>query len=226
MVDRCLDIFIIDDHPVIKEGLPSFLGDCRDMRVIGSASEVHEALKKLRYLSPDVIVLDVSMPDMSGLDAIALFKQELPDAKVLMFSMHEKEAYVHRALRAGALGYVVKGSPISELVEAIRAVHSGEYYLSPCMRKEVYQTYLRDRQEEPAETGGYDLLTEREQQVFRLLVAGSTTQQISKSLNLSPKTAEKYRTSIGKKLGTRNLVEMVKYAMQLGIIDTETWGHS
>jgi len=218
-----LTIFIVDDHPVIKEGLPVMLEHYPDMKVIGSAVDAYDALKKLKYLTPDVIVLDVSLPQLSGLDAITLFRHELPHTQILVFSMHEKEAYVHRALSAGALGYIVKGSPITELIDGIRAVHAGEYFLSSRMKKEVYQTYLRDRQEEPNEPSGYDLLTEREQQVFRMLVAGSTTQQISKSLQLSPKTVEKHRTSVSKKLETRNLVEMVKYAVQLGIIDTDTW---
>ena len=218
-----LTIFIVDDHPVIKEGLPVMLEHYPDMKVIGSAVDVYDALKKLKYLTPDVIVLDISLPQLSGLDAITLFRQELPHTQILVFSMHEKEAYVHRALSSGALGYVVKGSPITELIDGIRAVHDGEYFLSSRMKKEVFQTYLRDRQDEPNEPSGYDLLTEREQQVFRMLVAGSTTQQISKSLQLSPKTVEKHRTSVSKKLETKNMVEMVKYAVQLGIIDTDTW---
>jgi len=218
-----LNIFIVDDHPVIKEGLPVMLEHYPDLQVIGSAVDAHDALKKLKYLSPDVIILDISLPQLSGLDAISLFRKELPRTQIMVFSMHEKEAYVHRALSAGALGYIVKGSPISELIEGLRAVHAGEYFLSSRMKKEVFQTYLRDRQDEPSEPSGYDLLTEREQQVFRLLVAGSSTQQISNSLHLSPKTVEKHRTSVSKKLETRNLVEMVKYAVQLGIIDTDTW---
>jgi two-component system response regulator NreC len=218
-----LTIFIVDDHPVINEGLPIMLEHYPDMQVIGTAKDAHDALKRLKYLTPDVIVIDISLPHLSGLDAITLFKQELPNTQVLVFSMHEKEAYVHRALSSGALGYIVKGSPITELIEGIHAVHAGEYFLSPRMRKEVFQTYLRDRQNEPGEPSGYDLLTEREQQVFRLLVAGSSTQEISRSLQLSPKTVEKHRTSVSKKLETRNLVEMVKYAVHLGIIDTDTW---
>jgi len=218
-----LKIFIVDDHPVIKEGLPVMIEHYQDLQVIGSAVDALDAIKQLKYQSPDVVVMDISMPQLSGLDAITLIKNELPKVQILIFSMHEKEAYVHRALSAGALGYVVKGSPITELIEAIRTVHNGEYFLSSRVKKEVFQTYLRDRQDGPDEPSGYDLLSEREQQVFRLLVAGSSTQQISKSLNLSPKTVEKHRTSVSKKLGTRNLVEMVKYAVHLGIIDTDTW---
>jgi two-component system response regulator NreC len=218
-----LSIFIVDDHPVIKDGLPVMLGHYPELQVIGSAADAHGALAKLKYLTPDVIILDVSLPQLSGLDAIPLFKAELPRTQILIFSMHEKEAYVHRALSAGALGYVVKGSPITELIDAIRTVHAGEYYLSSCMKKEVFQNYLRNRQDDPGTPSGYDLLTEREQQVFRLLVAGSSTQQISNSLELSPKTIEKHRTNVCKKLGIRNLVDMVKYAVQLGIIDTDTW---
>jgi len=218
-----LTIFIVDDHPVIKEGLPIMLEHYPDMKVIGSAVDAYDALKRLKYLNPNVIVLDISLPKLSGLDAVALFKKELPQAQVLVFSMHEKEAYVHRALCSGALGYVVKGSSITELIEAIRTVHAGEYFLSSCMRKEVFQTYLKERKTELNEPRGYDLLTEREQQVFRLLVAGSSNQQIANGLELSPKTVEKHRTSISRKLGTRNLVEMVKYAVRLGILDTDTW---
>jgi two-component system response regulator NreC len=222
-VSEVFSVYIIDDHPVIKDGLPPLLEKASGIRVIGSAPEVNTALKELKYLTPDVILLDVSMPQLSGLDAIALIRDELPKVRILMFSMHEKEAYVYRALSAGALGYVVKGSPLNELIKAIETVGSGHYFLSPGLEEEVLQTYLSDRQAKNEPEGGYDLLTEREQQVFRLLVAGSTTQQISKTLDLSPKTVEKHRTSITKKLGTGNLVEMVKYAVQLGIIDPTTW---
>lgn len=218
-----LSIFIVDDHPVIKDGLPVMLEHYPELQVIGSAADAHGALAKLKYLAPDVIILDISLPQLSGLDAIPLLKAELPRTQILIFSMHEKEAYVHRALSAGALGYVVKGSPINELIDAIRTVHAGEYYLSSGMKKEVFQNYLRNRQDDPDTPSGYDLLSEREQQVFRLLVAGSSTQQISNSLGLSPKTIEKHRTNVCKKLGIRNLVDMVKYAVQLGIIDMDTW---
>jgi two-component system response regulator NreC len=222
-MSKALSVYIIDDHPVIKDGLPPLLEKDRGIRVIGSAPDVSTALKHLKYLTPDVILLDVSMPQLSGLDAIGLIKEELPKVRILMFSMHEKEAYVYRALSAGALGYVVKGSPLNELITAIETVGEGGYYLSPGLEKEVLQTYLTDRQAKNEPEGGYDQLTEREQQVFRLMVAGSTTQQISETLELSTKTVEKHRTSINKKLGTGNLVEMVKYAVQLGIIDPTTW---
>ncbi len=215
-------VLIADDHAIVREGLKQLLNSQQDMEVVGEAEDGREALEKAKSLRPDVMLLDIAMPRLSGLEAVHLIKQAVPDTQIVVFSMHKKEAYVHQVFASGALAYVLKASPSSDVLEAIRAVHRGEYFLSSKIRAEVIGAYLQSRREKPA-VRGYDLLSEREQQVFRLLVEGNSTNQVADVLCVSPKTVEKHRANVMKKLGVYNLVAMVKYAIQIGIIDPELW---
>ncbi len=215
-------ILVADDHAIVREGLRQLLNNQRDMEVVGEAEDGLEAIKKAKSLRPDVTVLDIAMPRLSGLEAVRLIKEAVPNIQIVVLSMHKKEAYVHQVLDAGALGYVLKASPSSDVLEAIRAVHRGEYFLSSKIRAEVIGTYLKSRREKPA-VRGYDLLSEREQQVFRLIVEGNSTNQIADVLCVSPKTVEKHRANVMKKLGIHDVVAMVKYAIKIGIIDPELW---
>jgi two-component system response regulator NreC len=215
-------VLIADDHAIVREGLRQLLQNQPDMEVVGEARDGREALDKARELRPEVVVLDIAMPNLSGLEAVQLIKGAVPQSQVVVLSMHKKEAYVHQVLASGALGYVIKASPSSDIIEAIRAARKGEYFLSSKISAEVISTYLKSRREKPA-VRGYDLLSEREQQVFRLMVEGNTTNQIADVLFVSPKTVEKHRYNVMKKLGMNNLLDLVKYAIKIGIIDPELW---
>ena len=215
-------VLIADDHAIVREGLKQLLNSQQDMEVVGEAEDGREALEKAKSLRPDVTLLDIAMPRLSGLEAVRLIKEAVPDTRIVVLSMHKKEAYVHQVFASGALAYVLKASPSSDVLEAIRAVHRGEYFLSSKIRAEVIGTYLQSRREKPA-VRGYDLLSEREQQVFRLLVEGNSTNQVADVLCVSPKTVEKHRTNVMKKLDLHDLVAMVKYAVKIGIIDPELW---
>jgi len=215
-------VLVADDHAIVREGLRQLLNNQRDMEVVGEAEDGLEAIKKAKSLRPDVTVLDIAMPRLSGLEAVRLIKEAVPNTQIVVLSMHKKEAYVHQVLNAGALGYVLKASPSSDVLEAIRAVYRGEYFLSSKIRAEVIGTYLESRREKPA-VRGYDLLSDREQQVFRLIVEGNSTNQIADILCVSPKTVEKHRANVMKKLAIHNVVAMVKYAIKIGIIDPELW---
>ena len=218
-----IKIFIVDDHPVVREGLPQLLESQPDLEIVGSAETGKKALEQVRLLRPDVIILDISMPEMNGFEAISLLKEFLPKCQIVVYSMHDKEAYVHKALSSGALGYVLKGAPIAELIAAVRAVAQNEYFLSSKLNHDVIECYLTHRKEKNRELSRYDLLSEREQQVFRLMVEGKTTAQTGDILCVSPKTVEKHRLSIMKKLNLRNLVDMIKYGVRIGVIDPEVW---
>ncbi len=215
-------VLLADDHAIVREGLRQLLNSQRDMEVVGEAEDGREALEKAKSLRPDVTLLDIAMPRLSGLEAVRLIKEAVPNIQIVVLSMHKKEAYVHQVLDAGALGYVLKASPSSDVLEAIRAVYRGEYFLSSKIRAEVIGTYLENRRKRPA-VRGYDLLSDREQQVFRLIVEGNSTNQIADVLCVSPKTVEKHRANVMKKLGIHDVVAMVKYAIKIGIIDPELW---
>jgi two-component system response regulator NreC len=215
-------ILVADDHAVVREGLRQLLNGQQDMEVVGEAEDGREALEKAKSLRPDVMLIDIAMPRLSGLEAVRLIKEAVPDTRIVVLSMHKKEAYVHQLFAAGALAYVLKASPSSDVLEAIRAAYRGEYFLSSKIKAEVIATYLEDRRGKPV-VGGYELLSEREQQVFRLMVEGSSTNQIADVLCVSPKTVEKHRANVMKKLGMHDLVAMVKYAIKIGVIDPELW---
>lgn len=218
-----IKIFIVDDHSIVRDGLPQLLESQPDFEVIGSAETGEKALEMLRLLSPDVIILDISMPGMSGFETIGLFRELLPNTRIVIYSMHEKEAYVHKVLSSGALGYVLKGAPVAELIGAVRAVCRNEYFLSGKLKSGVIECYLSNRKEKNDELSRYDLLSEREQQVFRLMVEGKATTQIGEMLFVSPKTVEKHRVNIMKKLSLKNPIEMVKYAVRIGLVDPDFW---
>ncbi|MBF0527881.1 MAG: response regulator transcription factor [Deltaproteobacteria bacterium] len=215
-------IIIADDHTVVREGIRQIISREPDMELLGEASDGLEALEIVRATRPDVVVLDMAMPGVSGLEVVGLIKETVPESEIVVLSMYGKESMVHRALESGALGYVLKASPAADVIQAVRAANRGEYFLSSKIKAEVISGYLKSRREKPA-IKGYDLLSEREQQVFRLVAEGNSTNQIADLLSVSPKTIEKHRTNIMKKLGIKDRLELVKEAIKIGIIDTDMW---
>jgi DNA-binding NarL/FixJ family response regulator len=217
-----IKILIADDHAIVRDGLRQLFNSQKDMEVIGEAEDGKQAIEKVKALHPDVTLLDIAMPQLSGLEVINLIKESVPKAKVVVLSMHSKETYVQQVLAAGALGYVLKVSPSSDILEAIRAAHRGEYFLSSKLRTEVIRSYAKRQVTNPA-TSGYDLLSEREQQVFRLVAQGFSTNKIGEILCLSPKTVEKRRTCIMNKLGVHDRLGLMKYAIKIGVVDPDLW---
>lgn len=217
-----MKILISDDHEIVREGLKQLINRQEDMEVVDESQDGRDTLAKVKSLHPDVLILDITMPHLNGLETLCLIKEAIPDLRVVVFSMHKKEAYARQALASGALGYVLKASPSTEILKAIRAAYRGEYFLSNEINAEVISGYLEARKKAPPDTG-YDLLSEREQQVFRLMVEGNSTKQIADILCVSPKTVEKHRANLMKKLGVNDLVAMVKYAIKINIIDPEHW---
>lgn len=215
-------VLIADDHAVVREGLRKLLEEQTDMEVVGEATDGVQTVRKAKQLAPDVAIIDIAMPELSGLEAVSLIKEAVPDTQIVVLSMHKKDAYVHRILTSGALGYVLKASPTTDVLEAIRSAYRGEYFLSSKINSKLITTFLESRKEKPA-VSGYDLLSEREQQVFRLLVEGRSTAEIADVLCISSKTVEKHRANIMRKLDIHNMVAMVKYAIKIGIIGPELW---
>lgn len=215
-------VLIADDHPIVRKGLRQLLEAEADMQVVEEAGDGMEALEKVRVHHPDVLLLDIAMPRLSGLEAAQMVGSAAPGTRIVILSMYEKEAYARQALEAGALGYVLKGGPSEEIPAAIRAAHKGQYFLSSSITSSVVGTYLKGDRQAPADRG-YESLSERERQVFLLLVEGNSTAQVADILCISPKTVEKHRLNIAGKLGTESPVEMVKYAVRIGLVDPEIW---
>ncbi|MFA0733250.1 MAG: hypothetical protein LKKZDAJK_001865 [Candidatus Fervidibacter sp.] len=204
-------VLIADDHAILRDGLKALLQSAPDMEVVGEAATGEEALRLVHKLRPNVVLMDISMPDMTGLEATEVIKRMYPEIKVIALTVHEHETYLRRMLQVGADGYVVKRAAADELVRAIRTVMRGSVYLHPEVAKKVIG---RSDPKMPK-------LSEREWQVLRLIALGYTNQQIAERLSLSVKTVETYRSRIADKLGIKTRAEMVKFAMQHQLLEEE-----
>ena len=212
-------VLIADDHSIVRAGIHSLLDSYPDIEVVGEASSGAEAIEKALRLEPDVVLMDIAMRDLSGLEATAEIRERAPRVNVLALTMHDREEYFFAMLKAGALGYVLKESEPAELIAAIRAVYRGEALLSPIVTKAVLEDYLSQQTENTA--SGYDCLSLREKEVLRLTVEGKTTREMAEMLHLSPKTVEKHRASMMHKLGLQSLPELIKYALRKGLIESD-----
>ncbi|MFQ5577980.1 MAG: response regulator [Anaerolineae bacterium] len=210
-------VLIADDHNLVRAGIRSLLEDYPDIEVVGEAASGWQAIEQATRLKPDVVLMDIAMNDLSGLEATPEIKARLPQVNVLALTMQDRQEYFFAMLKAGASGYILKESEPHELVSAIRAVHSGEAYLSPAVTKTVLADYLA--QNAPHPSSRYDTLTLREREILRLTAEGKTTRQMAAMLHLSAKTVEKHRASVMRKLELHNLAQLIKYAVRKGLID-------
>lgn len=204
-------ILLADDHTVLSDGLRILIGSQADTRVIAVATDGRQAVQMALELDPDLVLMDVSMPGMNGIEAARQIHSNNPRIHILMLSMHADMEYVHRALEAGAQGYILKESAGSEVLQAIRAVLGGKNYFSPKITDKLLVNLSRNR------TGPLDSLSDREREVLQLAAEGRTSQEIAVLLSLSPKTVETYRSRIMTKLDLGNLPALVKFAIQHGL---------
>jgi DNA-binding NarL/FixJ family response regulator len=209
-------ILIADDHGVVAEGLKHLVEAQPDMEVIACVGDGREAVQLARDAQPDVVLMDLSMPELNGADATRAILERDPKCRVIVLSMYAQREYVRRALKAGAAGYVVKRSAAKEVVEAIRAVHAGQRYLSPRVADVVLEDYTDDKQDDPLAR-----LSAREREVLQLLAEGRTGAQIAERLSLSQKTVETYRARLVEKLGIRDLAGLVRFAIQRGLVSLD-----
>ena len=215
-------ILIADDHSVVRKGICQIIEDQPNMEVAGVACDGIEALDKARKLIVDIVLIDIAMPNLSGLEAISMIKEAVPETQIVILSMHSKESYVRQALNSGAMGYVLKDSPSTDIIAAVHAANRKEYFLSSKIKAGVIESYLENKKIKPV-VRGYDLLSEREQQVFRLVVEGKSAKDIADLLFVSPKTIEKHRSNVMNKLGVHGRLELLKYAIKIGIVDPAMW---
>ena len=209
-------ILIADDHGVVAEGLKHLVEAEADMEVVACVGDGREAVQVARDTQPDVVLMDLSMPELNGADATRAILERDPKCRVIVLSMYAEREYVRRALKAGAAGYVVKRSAAKEVVEAIRAVHAGQRYLSPRVADVVLEDYSDDKHDDPLAR-----LSAREREVLQLLAEGRTGAEIAQRLSLSQKTVETYRARLVEKLGIRDLAGLVRFAIQRGLVSLD-----
>ncbi len=212
-----IKVLLVDDHAILRDGIRALLGVHDDIEIVGEAFEGKEAVEKAQELAPDVVVMDIAMPGMDGLEATRRIRKKSPEVKVLVLSQHDNREYILAAIKAGVTGYVPKKALGSDLVSAIRAVCQGNSFLYPSVATALIADYLREAKEEP-----YDYLTEREREILRLIAEGHTSREMADMLLVSIKTVLGHRAKIMEKLDIHNRTELIKYAIRKGLISVDT----
>jgi DNA-binding NarL/FixJ family response regulator len=210
-------VLLVDDHQLVRAGFRGLLQTLRGVQVVGEASNGREALQLIRTLRPDVVLMDIGMTELNGLEATARIAKEFPHARVVILSMHADKEYVLKALRVGAAGYLLKDSDLIQLELAVRAAANGEKFLSPAVSKYVISDYI-SRMAVVAESGDEEELTARQREILQLIAEGHTKQEIARSLNISPKTVETHREQIMARLDIHDVAGLVRYAIKIGLV--------
>ena len=211
-----LTIILADDHPVVHEGLRALLSAEPDIAVIGEANDGLEAIRLTEKLQPQVLLVDMAMPNLNGLEVTRQVRKRFPHIKVIVLSMHSNEAYVLEAIRNGASGYVLKGSSVSEVVKAIRRVAAGGRFLSASLSEEALDAYIEKAKTSPVDP--YDTLTAREREILQMTAESQSSAAVGRRLFISPRTVEIHRQNAMRKLGLRNQSELVRFALKKGIL--------
>jgi len=210
-------ILLADDHTLMRRGLRLVIEQQSDLSVVGEARDGREAVALAGSLRPDVVVIDIGMPNLNGIEACHQITRSNPETAAIMLSMHSDESYVLRALKAGAKGYLLKDSAESELIGAVRAVATGKSFFSPSVSKVLLNDYMRKLRRSGAEDA-YDLLTAREREILQLVAEGKSNKDVANLLNLSVYTVETHRSHVMEKLNLRGVPELILYAVRKGII--------
>lgn len=212
-------IVLADDHPIVRQGLRALLEAETDFQLVGEAGDGLEAVALVERVKPDVLVLDLMMPGLAGFEVARQTRQRSPQTRIVILSMHADEGYVLEALTAGASAYVLKKSTTADLVKAIRDAIAGRRFLSPPLSEHLIDAYVEKTKSAPLDS--YNTLTPREREVLQLAAEGHTNAKIATRLSISPRTVEMHRASVMRKLGLQNQVELVRYALQRGILAKE-----
>ncbi|MFZ0035470.1 MAG: response regulator transcription factor [Sedimentisphaerales bacterium] len=209
-------IILADDHAILRHGLSRAFEQEKDIDVVGQANDGHSTIELVRELQPDVVIMDIGMPDLNGIEATRKITKDHPNVKVIGLSMHSSDKYIREMFRAGASGYLLKNRPFEELVEAVKTVAAGRPYVSPSVGDMIIKEYAGKPSEEKS---AFSVLSQREREVLQLLAEGKTTKQIGRHLHISPKTVEAHRLRIMEKLDIDNIAQLTKYAVQEGLTE-------
>lgn len=215
---RKIKLMIADDHTIVRQGMKKLLETYPELQIVGESQDGEETVEIAMQLLPDLIIMDISMPGLNGLEATREIKKRLPEMKILILTMHAEKEYIFKILQSGASGYLLKGSPIEELVSAIHAVDRGESYLSPAVSKSIIEDYVGGGVRRPVTTRSQPLTT-REREVLQLIAEGYTSKRIAARLSLSAKTIETHRSHIMQKLNIHNAAGLIRYAIQKGWVE-------
>lgn len=214
---KAIRILLADDHTVMRKGLRMLLDNQPEFSVVAEASDGRQAVEQAEAIAPDVAVVDIAMPNLSGIEAAQRIHAVLPQVAIVILSMHSDEGYVLRALKAGAKGYLLKDSAEGDLIQAIKAVHQGKTFFSPEISHMLVEDYIREIRARGAEDS-YDLLTPREREILQLLAERKSNKEIAQTLNLSTYTVETHRRNLQEKLNLHSLGELILYAVRKGMI--------
>ncbi|MBE9547617.1 MAG: response regulator transcription factor, partial [Proteobacteria bacterium] len=209
-------VLLAEDHTIVRKGLRSLLDKETGIKVVGEAEDGRKAIVKAEELHPDVVVMDIAMPGLNGLEATRQIKKRFPDMKIIILTMHANEEYILQSLKAGASGYLVKKAAPAELISAINAVHKGDSFLSPSISRTVIDEYIRRSKEISEGKEGFEQLTVREREVLQLIAEGRKTREIAELLYISIKTVETHRSHIMNKLDIHSTAELTRYAIRKG----------
>jgi DNA-binding NarL/FixJ family response regulator len=217
-----IKIILADDHRIFRKGLKSLLSEKSNIEILAEADDGAEALEKAMKYRPKIVIMDIGMPKMDGIEATRQIRERLPDTEVVILSMHSKKAYIDQVLKAGAKGYVLKDSDEENLIAAINTVHNGGYYLDSLIADQILSDYFGGKSKRELKKQS-DPLSEREREVLRLLAQGHSNQEVADILCISRKTVENHRANIVRKTGVQGLVGLTKYAARIGLIDLDMW---
>ena len=220
-MDKKIRVLIVDDHAIVRAGIRLLLNSQSDIEVIGEAENGKEGLARARELRPDVVLMDINMPGMDGIEATRAIKEALAETRVLALTMHEDSRYFFQMLKEGALGYVLKGAEPSELLSAIRTVYQDKAFILPDLARRLLDDYL-DRLKAGDKQDSYSKLTTREREVLKLIGDGYTSREIGKILYVSQNTVERHRTNIMDKLGMHNKSQLIKFAIRKGLVKLDS----
>ena len=219
-MNKEIKILLADDHTIVRQGLARLLEDQTDLRVVGEATNGRMALEKATALKPDIVIMDIAMPLMNGIEAAKRIRKQLPETKILILSMYSHEHYIHQLLETGISGYLLKDSSGRDIISAIKAAMKGETFLSPSISKKVVESYLSPQKSSSMEER-YKQLSNREREVFQLIAEGHSTKRIGEMLYVSVSTVKSHKGNIMEKLGISNPIRLVHFAIKLGLVDPD-----
>jgi two-component system response regulator NreC len=219
-MERLIRILLAEDHTIVRQGLARLLMDQPDIEIVGEATDGRGAIEKALALKPDIVIMDIAMPFMNGIEAAKRIRKQLPTVKILILSMYSQEHYVHELLEAGISGYLLKDSSGGDIIKAIHAAMKDETFLSPSISKMVVESYLSPRKGVSREER-FKVLSNREREVFQLIAEGHSTRKIADMLCVSISTIKSHRNKIMEKLGVESQIQLIHFAIQLGLVEPD-----